>query len=509
MVRSHALALMLLALPAAGLAQDSSMTAVVAPTASLTLAEALNQARINSPTYRQTLNDANPAKWAVRNAYGSFLPSLSVGAGVGYTGSGQSNFGSGFVRPTSALVSSNYGINLDWQLNGAVLSGPATQKANQHATEEDIAGATSTLKFDVTSQYLTSLQASAQVAVNRQQVVRQDDFLKLARAKYEVGQSTLIDVRQAEVQKGQAVVALLRSIQADNEAKLELFRRIGIVPPVSVTAIALTDSFPVTEPHFDLPQLLAQAGEQNPSLRALEAREDAARWTTRAARSAYLPTISVNAGWSGFTQRVKDEQLLVNESFAGAVASAQQCDVDNLIRAGVGNPPGLPPLNCDVSFSDATRTQLNPAIRQSILASNDVGLTDFQSQPFRINLQISVPIFTGFGRTLRVSQARANQEDLTESVRARGLAVRAEVEARYLSLNTTYQAIIVQAANRIAAQDQLRLAQDRYRLGSGTSLELSTAQNDVVRAEGDYINAVYDYHKAVAALEAAVGRPLR
>ena len=70
-------------------------------------------------------------------------------------------------------------------------------------------------------------------------------------------------------------------------------------------------------------------------------------------------------------------------------------------------------------------------------------------------------------------------------------------------------AIGVQEANRAAARDQLRLAQDRYRLGAGTSLEVSDAQNAVQQAEGDYVNAVYDYHKAIAALEAAVGRPLR
>lgn len=508
MVRSHALALMLLALPATGLAQDTTVTAPTTRiSATLKLNEALTQAQANSPAYRQTLNDAGPAKWGVRNAYGQFIPSLSVQGGVGYTGSGQTDFGGGFIQSTSALVSSNYGVSLDWQLNGSILSGPATQKANQRATEEDIASSLAGLKFDVTSQYLTSLQASAQVSVNRQQVVRQDDFLKLARAKYEVGQSTLIDVRQAEVQKGQAEVALLRSIQTDNESKLELFRRIGIVPPVSVAEVALTDSFPVIEPTFDLQQLLVMAAEQNPSLRALQAREDAARWGTRAAKSAYLPTLSVNAGWSGFTQRITDEQLLVDQTFAGELSSAQQCDVNNQIRAGLTTP--LPPLNCDASFTDPSRTQLNPGIRDAVLSSNDVGLFNFQSQPFRINLTVSVPIFTGFGRTLRVSQARALQEDTEESVRARGLAVRAEVEGRYLSLNTTYQAIKVQEANRAAALDQLRLAQDRYRLGSGTSLELSTAQNDVVRAEGDYINAVYDYHKAVAALEAAVGRPLR
>jgi outer membrane protein len=83
------------------------------------------------------------------------------------------------------------------------------------------------------------------------------------------------------------------------------------------------------------------------------------------------------------------------------------------------------------------------------------------------------------------------------------------VQARHLALKAAYEAIAVQAANRVAARDQLRLAQDRYRLGAGTSLEVSDAQNAVQQAEADYVNAVYFYHKAVVALEAAVGRPLR
>jgi outer membrane protein len=87
--------------------------------------------------------------------------------------------------------------------------------------------------------------------------------------------------------------------------------------------------------------------------------------------------------------------------------------------------------------------------------------------------------------------------------------VRSEVHVRYLGLQTAFQAIAVQASSRDAARDQLRLAQDRYRLGAGTALEVSDAQTAVQRAEGDYVTAIYDYHKAMAALEAAVGRSLR
>ena len=106
MARWYTLSAILLGLPAVVSAQDSTTVTAPVPAATLTLAEALEQAKGNSPLYRQTLNDAGPARWAVRNAYGSFLPTVSVNGGVGYTGSGQSNFGGGFIRATSPIRSS-------------------------------------------------------------------------------------------------------------------------------------------------------------------------------------------------------------------------------------------------------------------------------------------------------------------------------------------------------------------------------------------------------------------
>jgi outer membrane protein TolC len=141
--------------------------------------------------------------------------------------------------------------------------------------------------------------------------------------------------------------------------------------------------------------------------------------------------------------------------------------------------------------------------------NNNVFPFDFTTQPFQASISISLPIFTGFGRSLQLSQAKAIQQDADENLRAGALQVRAQVNTRFLALQTAYRAIFVQEKSREAAREQLRLAQDRYRLGSGTSLELSDAQNAVQQAEGDYVNAVYAYHRALAALEAAVGQPLR
>jgi outer membrane protein len=495
-------------LPSLTAAQDSSRAATPSPLVSLSLAEALRQARANSPAYRQTLNDAVPAKWGVRNAYFSLLPSVTASGDLGYTGSGQSNFGGGFTRPTSSFVTSGYSLGVEWQLSGRTLTAPAQQKALQRATDEDISGASITLTAEISTQYLNALQAAAQVGVARQQVRRNEDFLELARARYRVGQATLLDVRQAEVTKGTSDVALLRAVQAENEAKLELLRRMGVEPPVAIDQIVLPDSFPVTPPTFQLDSLLALAERQNPLLRSLRAREHAADLDVRAAKTDFLPSLSLQAGWSGFTQQFTNENLLLGQSLNEAQAQVADCQYDNSVRSALSLGGEI--ANCYSAFglADGGGALLDP-VSQQIRSQNDVFPFSYTGQPFRANLTVSLPIFTGFGRSLRLSQARAQQEDADEEVRARRLSVRSDVQARHLGLQTAFQAIAVQSSAREAARDQLRLAQDRYRLGAGTALEVSDAQNAVQGAEGDYITAVYDYHKAIAALEAAVGRSLR
>lgn len=494
--------------PSISTAQDSLPSPATAPTVSLTLDEALRQARSHSPAYRQTLNDASPAKWGVRNAYGSLLPSFSASTDFGYTGTGQANFGSGFTRPTSAFVTSGYSLGLEWQLSGRSLTAPAQQKALQRATDEDITGAGVTLTAEISTQYLNALQATAQVGVASQQVRRNQEFLTLAQARYRVGQATLIDVRQAEVAKGTSDLDLLRAQLAEKEAKLDLLRRMGVEAPRPIDQIVLSDSFPVVTPTFRVDSLLALAERDNPVLRSFKAREHAAGLGVRAAKADFLPSLSLQAGWSGFTQQFTNESTLLNEALLGAQSQAADCQYNNSVRSALSLGGEVPNCYTSAGLVDGGGALLDP-VTQQIRQQNDVFPFQYTGQPFRANLVLSLPIFTGFSRSLRLSQARADQDDADEEVRARRLQIRTDVQARHYALETSYQAIGVQSANRQAAQDQLRLAQDRYRLGAGTALEVSDAQTAVQRAEGDYVNAVYAYHKAMAALEAAVGRSLR
>jgi len=505
-----------IAAPALAAQQAPAVPARAAATVQVTLAEALEQARKNSPTYRQTLNDAAPAGWSVRNAYAALLPTFDVGGSMGYTGSGRSTFGGTTFSQNSPSLSSSYSLSFNWRLSGDVLTNTGTQKANRRAVDADIANAVEVLRSDITVQYLTALQAAAQTEVARQQVQRNADFLALARAKYTVGQSTMLDVRQAEVLKGQSDVALLRAQQTENEAKLELFRRMGISIPALPEAVALTDSFPVTEPQFDQSQLLSLAREENPGIKALRARETAANWGVRAAKSRFLPSLSARAGYSAFTQEFTNTNLFLSSRLSSAQGAAENCRFQNALIGSLpgggvaGYPNGGIIGDCNAFANlNAAGDALDPAFQSSLLNNNNVFPFSFTKQPFSASISVSLPIFDGFSRNLQVAQARAAQQDMEESLRARQLLVEADVAARYLGVLNAYRAIQVQEQSRIAAREQIRLAQDRYRLGSGSSLEVSDAQNAVTRAEGDYVNAVYEYHKAIAQLELAVGRPLR
>jgi outer membrane protein len=465
----------------------------------LSLADAIAVARDKNPAYRQALNNRGPAAWAVRGAFTSLLlPSVTAAGGMSYTGPGEQTFLTSSFSQSVATKSSFYDLSLSWQLSGTTLSQPGLAKAQQNATDADVAGAANLLLTGVTQQYLTVLQAGEQAELARKTVDRNDEFLKLAQARFTVGQATLIDVRQAQVARGQAVVAQLRAQTAVSVEKLRLFEQMGVTPPVDVATVRLTDTFPLQSPTWQLSELLSMAEQQNPALKALRARENAAAWGVRAATSTYGPSLSLSAGWSGFTQQFTNVQPIIDQQQFAMGQQYNACQDNNTIRTNAG----LAPNNCSAFIFGSD-------VEQDIRNRNSVFPFEFTRQPFQARLTLSLPIFTNFQRTQRVSEARAQHDDLEEAVRARGLAVQTEVSQAFLGLQTAFRTIGLQDTNRTAAREQLELATQRYRVGSGTFFELLDAQVAGLRAESDYVNAVYDYHKALAALEAAVGRSLR
>jgi outer membrane protein TolC len=501
-------ALTTLAIASRATAQDRPLPSVPQ---SLGLQEAVDLAEQHSPLYRQARNDHGPAAWGVRNALAStFLPQFTASGGVGYSGSGSQNFlTESFVQPSGTLGSS-YSLSLNWQLSGQTLSQPGLARAQLAATDAATTGARMNLRSAIVNQYLAVLQAQDNVRLAEAQQKRADEALRLAQARYAVGQTTILDVRQAEVQKGRADVGLIQAQQAVTVEKLRLFQQMGVAAPEDPSVVTPSDTFPVVEPAWNLENLLTEAEEQNPDLNSLKARETAAVWGERAAKSEWLPTFSFSAGWSGYTQHFTNLSPVINNALMAAqqeaIANATQCDYvnNNLLNAG-----GTPLICPSTTLSAADTVAITQQMQSRYPTVGLFNFGQYTRQPFYARVGVSIPIFTQFNRPLRAAQAGAQADDAKEAVRARALQVRTDVSQAYYALQTAYRTIGIQQTNRAAAQEQLRLATEQYRVGSATFLNVLDAQATSQQAEGDYIRAVYDYHRAIVTLETAVGRPLR
>jgi outer membrane protein len=152
---------------------------------------------------------------------------------------------------------------------------------------------------------------------------------------------------------------------------------------------------------------------------------------------------------------------------------------------------------------------LAPDVVSRIRTQNSQFPFTFTRVPWSLTATLSLPLFDNFQREQRLQQAEVNRGNAEALVRARELQLRQEVTAAYLTLVTAARTVALQEQNASKAREELRLAQERYRVGAAAFIDITDARASYERAENDRITAIYDYHKAFAALESAVGHPLR
>jgi len=429
----------------------------------------------------------------VRSAYGALVPSLSTSFGTSFREGRTALVEGQQFGASSDQVSSSASASLFVQYNAETLLTPRAQRANAEAVEADITGAAQTLRSNVTTQYISALQQRARAVLQDSLVGTAQAQLELAKARVAVGAATILDVRRAEVALGTQQV---QSIQARNQEqieKLRLFQQLGVNQPADVQ---LTTEFPMTAPELDLNTLLDQARRQNPALLAQRTREHVADVGVKGARGLYLPSLSLSAGVSGAGSQFTNSDVLVNQALSQAVG---QCRSTVQLKQLVGQPTD--PSACNA-------ITLSPTQIASARGSNG-RLYDFTRNPYSVSASLSLPIFNGFQREQRIQQAIANRNDAEYASRRVELQVNADVTAAYLTLQASRQTVALQEKNASTAREALNLAQERYRVGANTFIEVSQARDDYARAQTDYLNAIYDFHRSFAALENAVGRPLR
>lgn len=471
----------------------------------LTLDEALQVARENNPRFLAILNDPSLADWDVRAAYGAFLPTASAGGGLSWQGgSGQQLFG-GLTQAQLGIGAqpsyylSNFSFRLGYQLSGSTLLEPRRAEAAQDAVAAQVDAAEVTLEADVTRAYLEVLRQQEQVALTEQQRERVLFDLRMAEARVEVGSGTPLDVMQAELQVGRSDVALLQARNALQTARLRLQQQMGVEAGTLVD-VPLATVFGLSEPPWEVESLYALALERNPVLRGQRSGIESARIGERMAKTAYYPSLSFSWGISGFTRQASNTDFLISQARSSVASQVASCEFQNELFSRLADP--LPAQDC-------TRFRFTDEMRSQILDGNRAFPFDFTRQPPSASLSVAIPIFPGLGRERQVEAARLQRRDAEHLVREQMLALRADLEIGLGTVSTAYQSALLEERNQTFADEQLRLARERYQLGAITFVELVEAQTVKAQADQQRVGAVYAYHDAVTGLEAIVGTRLR
>lgn len=155
--------------------------------------------------------------------------------------------------------------------------------------------------------------------------------------------------------------------------------------------------------------------------------------------------------------------------------------------ASVGAAQGLRYPAMDGTFAYAFTTSNLPDEYDRLRDIKNAALT----------LALRVPLFDGLNAKGQIQQARAQQLQAQYAQRNLELLIEVEVEEALQAVSLSRDRIQVARDALAAADEDLKLSQERYNVGAATVLDLITAQVAWARARSDYISAVADAHVAV------------
>lgn len=462
------------------------------PGADLSLDQAIQTAQQNNPQFLETKANLRNADMGVKVARAALLPTLNANAGTRYTTAGtQYQFGLPFT--TQASYNSSYSLNLNYNISAGLAFAPKAAAATRDAAEATIRSNAELVRATVTQDYITAAEAEAQAAVMDTLVTVAQGNLDLANAKMQAGAGTIIDVRTAEVAVGQAQVNALTAHNTARVNKLQLFQVMGV--PADIDA-HLTTTFTVAEPTFTLDSVLNLARRINPDVAAKKSTEAAAEANVKLARTSYLPSLSLQTGYSANALGYADNNYQVSVAQQRALQNFQGCVLTDSLRAGAG-----------LATKDCGSPTLTPEQIANARALNQP--FSFSRSPFALTAFISIPIFNGLQREQNIEQQRVVRDNAAMDLRARDLQLTTDVTQAYLNLVTAAKTVQYQTQIAAKAAEDLSLNEESYKVGAKTFLDVTTARATYEQQEIARVNSIYDYHKAFAALENAVGRPLR
>ena len=425
----------------------------------LTLEEALQLAEVNSPQLKAVALQVDQAKSSLRAAVAAWYPTIDLSAsGLPEYFASYSYRNPDFVSPDPLTGKPNnefYGR--EWRVNGRLqvswdLINPA--RVPQIAAARDRferAGAAylialRDLRLEVQTAYFALQQSDAGVRIGQDSVKASLVSYRDARARFNAGVNTKLEVLEAETQLARDRNILTTNLRDQNQQRRNLARVLDL--PQDVTPTAATPARPM--------------GSWEPSLQE-----------------------SIVAAYN-YSEEL--DQLILDISINNSQANASLAAVQPVVRF--------------VNSTSASRTEG----QNGQTSRSDIDMGDFTyGVQNSTALTASWRLFDG-GRA-RAEYRRSKQaaeESRLNFARTRD-QIRLQVERSFLGLRAAIQSIDTTATEVLSSQESLRLSQLRVQAGVGVQREVVNSQRDLTQAELKYARALNDYNTNLVTLQRRTG----
>ena len=443
----------------------------------LTLEEALQLAEFNSPTLKAAATQVDQAKSALRAAISAWYPTVELSASglpeyfKSYSYQNPDFVPDRVVRKSTGQVNPltgqeitrqvtrdgfnerygrewrlNVNLQVSWDLiNPARVPQIAAARDRFERAGDSYLIALRDLRLDSSTAYFNLQEADEGVRIGQASVQASLVSLRDARARFNAGVNTKLEVLEAETQLARDRNLLTTRLGDQNIARRRLASLLDL--PQDVTPTAATPARPL--------------GLWEPSLEE-----------------------SIVAAYN-FREEL--DQLILDISINNSEANASLAAVQPVLRF--------------VNATTTTRTQ-----GQTAQTSNDIDMGDF-TYGFQNSTALTATWRLFDGGRARAEYRRSKQaaEESRFNFANTRDQIRLEVEDSFIGLRTAIQNIETTSSEVLSSRESLRLSQLRVQAGVSTQREVVNNQRDLTQAELRYAGAINDYNTRLAQLRRRTG----
>ncbi|CAD6520050.1 Outer membrane protein OprM [Paraburkholderia hiiakae] len=417
-----------------------------APGTPLTLAEAVGRTLCSNPKTRAAWADVKAQAAGVGVARAAYLPRISANwQGVRESSVIDIENHPALSEDINALTRTA-GVSLNWLLYD--FGGREAALKNANALLDSVrATQDATLQgsfAQAAKDYYATQTAIGELQAAREVEAMTRQSMQAAQTRADKGVAPITDSLQAQTQHEQAVFSLTKAESDAQTALGTLAADMNLAPDVPLDVPAVTDTVRIDRAFSEsVAEMIRDVQASHPSVRAAQAQYEAAVAKVSQARAQGLPSISLVAKYS----------------------------------------------------------------RNNQPQSMGLGLATYSSMGHDayIGVQVSIPLFEGFGSNYRIDQAKAQAEQQEDAVEDAKRQVALGVWSSYQTLigatkNAENSAILLAIATR-----SWDVAKHRYDSGVGSVLELLNTQAALANAKQRRVQALADWDNARVDLAGKLG----